>query len=59
MSNQLEVATLGAGCFWCVEAIFQDVIGVDRVISGYSGGQVENPTYQAVCTGETGHAEVA
>ena len=58
MSNQLEVATLGAGCFWCVEAIFQDVIGVDRVISGYSGGQVENPTYQAVCTGETGHAEV-
>ena len=58
MSNQLEVATLGAGCFWCVEAIFQDVIGVDKVISGYSGGQVENPTYQAVCTGETGHAEV-
>lgn len=58
MSNRLEVATLGAGCFWCVEAIFQDVLGVDRVISGYSGGQVENPTYQAVCTGETGHAEV-
>ena len=58
MSDQLEVATLGAGCFWCVEAIFQDVIGVDRVVSGYSGGEIENPTYQAVCTGQTGHAEV-
>ncbi|WCL80832.1 peptide-methionine (S)-S-oxide reductase MsrA [Saprospira sp. CCB-QB6] len=54
----LAVATLGAGCFWCVEAIFQDLKGVEKVVSGYAGGQVENPTYKAVCTGETGHAEV-
>ncbi len=55
MSKQ---ATFGAGCFWCVEAIFQQLEGVERVVSGYSGGFVENPTYQQVCTGETGHAEV-
>src|SRR5271157_3705844 len=51
-------ATFGAGCFWCVEAIFQRLKGVARVGSGYSGGSVENPSYQQVCTGETGHAEV-
>lgn len=53
-----EVATLGAGCFWCVEAVFQNLQGVDTVISGYTGGQVPNPTYKEVCTGLTGHAEV-
>jgi peptide-methionine (S)-S-oxide reductase len=58
MNNELEVATLGAGCFWCVEAVFQDLKGVHRVVSGYSGGTVENPTYRQVCTEMTGHAEV-
>lgn len=58
-SNQnLETATLGAGCFWCVEAIFDDLKGVEDVVSGYSGGRRENPTYQQICTGATGHAEV-
>ena len=52
-----ETATLAAGCFWCVEAIFQDLKGVDSVVSGYAGGTVENPTYQQVCGGNTGHAE--
>lgn len=54
----LEKATFGAGCFWCVEAIFQDIKGVTSVVSGYSGGAVKNPTYKAVCNGTTGHAEV-
>jgi peptide-methionine (S)-S-oxide reductase len=58
-AKQLETATLGGGCFWCVEAIYQDVKGVERVISGYAGGHLENPTYQQVCSGRTGHAEVA
>ena len=58
MSNTMETATLGGGCFWCVEAIYQDVIGVHKVVSGYAGGAVENPTYQQVCSGTTGHAEV-
>lgn len=53
-----NIATLGAGCFWCVEAIFQQLEGVESVISGYSGGTKENPTYEEVCTGTTGHAEV-
>lgn len=53
-----ETATLGAGCFWCVEAIFQDLKGVQSVVSGYSGGHVPNPTYREVSTGRTGHAEV-
>lgn len=53
-----ELATLGGGCFWCLEAVFNDVDGVLSVVSGYSGGHTENPTYEEVCTGETGHAEV-
>ncbi len=58
-SMQYEVATLGSGCFWCVEAVFQRLEGVATVESGYSGGSVVNPTYEQVCTGRTGHAEVA
>ncbi len=58
-SGKTETATLGAGCFWCVEAIFQELKGVLSVESGYMGGHVENPTYKAVCEGTTGHAEVA
>jgi peptide-methionine (S)-S-oxide reductase len=57
-SEPLETATLGAGCFWCVEAVFQDLKGVHSVISGYSGGHVPNPTYREVTSGRTGHAEV-
>lgn len=53
-----EKATFGAGCFWCVEAIFQRVKGVERVVSGYMGGKIANPTYKEVCSGLTGHAEV-
>jgi peptide-methionine (S)-S-oxide reductase len=56
--KRLEVATLGGGCFWCMEAVFDDLEGVEDVVSGYSGGHKENPTYQEVCTGTTGHAEV-
>lgn len=56
--DSMEVATLGAGCFWCVEAVFQDIKGVAAVQSGYSGGTVINPSYKEVCTGNTGHAEV-
>jgi peptide-methionine (S)-S-oxide reductase len=55
----LETATLAAGCFWCVEAVFDDLKGVEDVVSGYSGGHSENPTYRQVCNGDTGHAEVA
>ena len=57
-NKSMEIATFGAGCFWCVEAVFQSLKGVDKVVSGYSGGHVKNPTYQQVCTGTTGHAEV-
>lgn len=53
-----EYANLGAGCFWCVEAVFQELNGVIKVESGYMGGQVLNPTYKEVCTGTTGHAEI-
>jgi peptide-methionine (S)-S-oxide reductase len=53
-----EVVTLGGGCFWCLEAVFDDLKGVERVESGYSGGAVRNPTYRQVCEGTTGHAEV-
>ena len=55
---ELETATLAAGCFWCVEAVFDDLKGVEDVVSGYSGGHTENPTYQEVCSETTGHAEV-
>ena len=55
---QTETATFGGGCFWCTEAIFKSLKGVESVESGYSGGKTKNPTYQEVCTGETGHAEV-
>lgn len=54
----LEVATFGGGCFWCTEAAYELVPGVKRVVSGYAGGRLENPTYKQVCTGQTGHAEV-
>lgn len=57
-SSSTRYATFGGGCFWCVEAVFEQVPGVLDVVSGYEGGQVENPTYRQVCTGETGHAEV-
>ena len=57
-TDGLSVATFGAGCFWCVEAIFQDMKGVTSVVSGYSGGKVKNPTYREICSGLTGHAEV-
>jgi len=53
-----ELATLAGGCFWCLEAVFEQLKGVTKVLSGYSGGHVPNPSYQAVCTGTTGHAEV-
>jgi peptide-methionine (S)-S-oxide reductase len=54
----LETATFGSGCFWCTEAIFLNVDGVEKVVSGYMGGKVKNPTYREVCSGLTGHAEV-
>lgn len=56
--NKREVATLGGGCFWCIEAIYSDIQGVDAAISGYSGGHVTNPSYKDVCAHNTGHAEV-
>ena len=56
--DNLQKATFGSGCFWCTEAIFDRLKGVKSVVSGYSGGKVENPTYEEVCTGTTGHAEV-
>ena len=58
MTQQHEKATIGGGCFWCIEAVFERLDGVDTVISGYAGGTRPNPTYQEVCTGKTGHAEV-
>lgn len=58
LPDSTQVATLGAGCFWCVEAVFQDLIGVLKVESGYSGGQEKNPSYREVSSGFTGHAEV-
>jgi peptide-methionine (S)-S-oxide reductase len=56
--NTKQLATLGGGCFWCTEAIFNELRGVEKVESGYSGGTVEDPSYEDVCTGKTGHAEV-
>lgn len=58
-SDSLEIATFGAGCFWCIEACFSQLNGVNQVLSGYMGGATENPTYKDICTGKTGHAEVA
>lgn len=57
-SKSVEIATLGGGCFWCLEAVFQQVQGVHSVVSGYAGGHVDRPSYRAVCNGNTGHAEV-
>ena len=57
-NKNIESATFGNGCFWCTEAVFQQLKGVEKVSSGYSGGQVENPTYEQVCGKKTGHAEV-
>lgn len=54
----MQIATFGAGCFWCVEAVFQRLKGVEKVESGYMGGKIKNPTYREVCSGLTGHAEV-
>lgn len=56
--QNLEVATLGGGCFWCLEAVFDELKGVEKVVSGYSGGHLPNPTYEQVCSKQTGHAEV-
>ncbi len=58
MTQQIETATLGAGCFWCVEAAFDALKGVEDVVSGYAGGHTKNPTYKEVCSETTGHAEV-
>ena len=58
MSTKTELATLAGGCFWCLEAVYEEVAGVSRVVSGYSGGHVDNPNYEQVCSGSTGHAEV-
>ncbi len=58
MSQKKETATFGAGCFWCVEAVFQRLQGVDTVVSGYANGTSKSPTYAEICTGNTGHAEV-
>jgi len=57
-TSKLDTATFGSGCFWCAEAIFERVKGVHKVISGYAGGSVDQPSYEQVCTGKTGHAEV-
>ena len=56
--SKFETATLAGGCFWCLEAVYAELRGVERVISGYAGGRVPNPTYEQVCSGRTGHAEV-
>ena len=56
--SSLQAATLGGGCFWCLEAVYQELVGIHSVVSGYAGGHLANPTYEAVCQGGTGHAEV-
>ncbi len=58
-SDSIEIATFGAGCFWCIEAVFEELKGVEKVVSGFSGGHVKNPAYREVISGRTGHAEVA
>ena len=57
MNNNLKIATFAGGCFWCTEAVFLRIEGVEKVISGYTGGQIKNPAYREICTGRTGHAE--
>lgn len=57
-ASNLETITLGGGCYWCIEAVFENLVGVKTVVSGFSGGKVANPSYEAVCTGKTAHAEV-
>ena len=57
-TENLELATLGGGCFWCLEPVFEDLAGVEKVVVGYAGGDVADPSYEAVCRGTTGHAEV-
>ncbi len=57
MTEKLETAVLAGGCFWCMEAIFKQIKGIEKVESGYCGGNVKNPSYEEVCTGKTGHAE--
>lgn len=59
IDNKLSIATFGAGCFWCIEAVFQELKGVEKVISGYSGGTIKNPAYREITSGLSGHAEVA
>src|SRR5437868_8288922 len=58
MSPATEIATLAGGCFWCLEAVYENLKGVQQVVSGYAGGRRENPSYEQVCSGATGHAEV-
>ena len=57
-TKQFDTITLGAGCFWCIEAVFESIPGVQQAVSGYSGGHIKNPAYREVCSGRTGHAEV-
>ncbi|GGA83226.1 peptide methionine sulfoxide reductase MsrA [Flavobacterium palustre] len=57
-NSNLETITLGGGCYWCIEAIFENLVGVKKVVSGFSGGKTVNPSYEEVCSGKTGHAEV-
>ena len=57
-NTDLEITTLGGGCFWCIEAVFVELKGVQTAVSGYSGGKTDNPTYEQICSGKTGHAEV-
>ena len=58
MTQNREVATIGGGCFWCIEAVFEQVRGIESAVSGYAGGKNDQPTYRQVCSGDTGHAEV-
>ncbi|MFH4965822.1 peptide-methionine (S)-S-oxide reductase MsrA [Gaetbulibacter sp. M235] len=57
MNDTLQIATFAGGCFWCTEAVFKNLEGVERVVSGYTGGSIKNPAYREICTGRTGHAE--
>ena len=58
MDNTYEIATLGGGCFWCLEAVYLEVNGITEIVSGYTGGSIPEPSYEDICTGNTGHAEV-